>query len=196
MKVSRLSTAQRRRGRSGDIVTGSRAVLAGRRALACSVLAMAVLAAAPVLAETVVERIERELVQQGFTTIKSHRTWLGRVLIDATNATEKREIVVNPTSGEILRDFTRTLGGQGSADLPVSILPTPDGGSRPGPGGSGGPRGDHGPPPGSSAGTASPPMGGSPANAAPGNSPPGGGGMRAGGPSGGGAVGDGAGDGN
>lgn len=52
------------------------------------------------LADPVIARIEAE----GFTVSEVSRTWLGRILIVAEDQTSLREVVLNRTTGEIMRD--------------------------------------------------------------------------------------------
>jgi len=68
--------------------------------------AFAGLAATPALAQAMsfTDTLVEQLKQQGFNTISVARTWLGRVRIVASNARFRREIVLNPRTGEILRD--------------------------------------------------------------------------------------------
>ena len=66
---------------------------------------------APVFAETVEESVVRQLRAQGFTEFEVERTLLGRLKIEAKNATIEREIVINPTTGEILRDYWEYRSG-------------------------------------------------------------------------------------
>lgn len=69
------------------------------------VLIAAAVAAGPSAAAPTQERIIRELEAQGFTRIQIHQTWLGRTRILATSQDARREIVLNPSSGVILRDY-------------------------------------------------------------------------------------------
>ena len=57
------------------------------------------------LAETVQDSIVRQLQDQGFSRIEIQRTLLGRVRIEAYSNTLERELVFNPSTGEILRDY-------------------------------------------------------------------------------------------
>ncbi|MEH7827517.1 hypothetical protein [Gemmobacter denitrificans] len=62
----------------------------------------------PAQAETLpvaVQEIVAQLEYQGYRQIKVNRTWLGRVRIVAVVNSAEREIVINPTTGEILRDY-------------------------------------------------------------------------------------------
>lgn len=62
-------------------------------------------------AQSAEDSARRQLQRQGFTVTSSRRTLLGRVRILARKGDLRREIVVNPSTGVILRDFTRRLGG-------------------------------------------------------------------------------------
>lgn len=56
-------------------------------------------------AEGYADSIVAQLRAQGFSEIETERTWLGRTKIVASGADGQREIVVNPNTGEILRDL-------------------------------------------------------------------------------------------
>ena len=57
--------------------------------------------------------IVAQLRAQGFAQIRVSHTFLGRVRIEAQSPRLHREIVLNPKTGEILRDYTED-GGDGS----------------------------------------------------------------------------------
>lgn len=59
--------------------------------------------------------IVRELKRKGYRVTEVSRTFLGRVRILATRDGGRREIIVNPVTGEILRDLW-IARGQGDAD--------------------------------------------------------------------------------
>ena len=82
-------------------------------------MVLAWLALSPLDAGPVEDSIVRQLRAQGFGDIAVNRTLLGRSRIVAQSSTLYREIVVNPATGEILRDFWRPLNGEGGS---VSIL--------------------------------------------------------------------------
>jgi len=63
------------------------------------------LAASSAAADTRQDSIVAQLRAQGFTRIQISRTLLGRSRIVATSRTQKREIVINPVTGAILRDY-------------------------------------------------------------------------------------------
>lgn len=68
--------------------------------------AICLMGAAPQMAfaQTVEEQIIRQLQDQGFTRIEVERTLLGRVRLVAISNTLERELIFNPSTGEILRD--------------------------------------------------------------------------------------------
>lgn len=70
-----------------------------------------VMAVLPAMAATFVEQIVAQLQAQGFQDIQVERTWLGRARIQAMRDGTSREIVVNPTTGEILRDLWLSQSG-------------------------------------------------------------------------------------
>ena len=69
-----------------------------------AVLAGLVLAA-PARAEGFADAVIRQLQMQGFTEFRVNTTLLGRTRILASGDVGKREIVLNPATGEILRDL-------------------------------------------------------------------------------------------
>lgn len=75
-------------------------------------------APAPALADAagVRDRIVTMLREDGFTEIRLSRTLLGRMRFVATRPDAEREIVVNPGTGVILRDYVRLLKRRGSDD--------------------------------------------------------------------------------
>lgn len=61
--------------------------------------------ASPLWADRVRDQIVEQLQQQGYRQIVISSTWLGRTRIVAKGNDQRREIIVNPRTGEILRDF-------------------------------------------------------------------------------------------
>ncbi|MBI1415995.1 MAG: hypothetical protein GC146_02125 [Limimaricola sp.] len=96
-----------------------------RRLIMTLVLSVAPLAVA---AQSVEDSIVAQLRQQGFTEIKITHTLLGRVRIDATSKSLYREVVFNPTTGEVLRDYWRQLS-TGDEVGPILIDPSAGGSS-------------------------------------------------------------------
>ena len=78
-----------------------------------------VLAPVPALADRtddVRDYIVRELREDGYRDIRVSRTLLGRMRFTASRNDARREIVVNPRTGEIIRDYIRFLrSGGGTA---------------------------------------------------------------------------------
>jgi len=70
-------------------------------------------AGTPATAQSMQDVIVKQLVDQGFTRISINTTFLGRVRIVATSAMRSREIIFNPRTGEILRDYWDDLDGEG-----------------------------------------------------------------------------------
>lgn len=71
----------------------------------------------PALADDYVATLVRELQSQGYDNIVVEYTLLGRVQIHATQKDISREVVVNPRTGEVLRDLrTRTSKGRSQED--------------------------------------------------------------------------------
>ena len=68
------------------------------------------------VAGPVEDQIVALLSEQGYTTIKMSRTLLGRRRIVAIGAERRREIIFNPRTGEILRDFWEEIGSDGSSE--------------------------------------------------------------------------------
>lgn len=86
-----------------------------RRTLLAGLLAL--LAAGPAFARAeLVDDIVRQLEKRGYTSITVSDTWLGRVRILAEGPKGSREIILNPATGEILRDLKRSKG-KGGSDL-------------------------------------------------------------------------------
>ena len=60
-------------------------------------------------ARTVEQQLVSSLLKQGYVVLEQGYTFLGRLRIVAENAEYRREIVVNPGTGEILRDYAVSL---------------------------------------------------------------------------------------
>ncbi|PFG63511.1 hypothetical protein AXZ77_2118 [Thioclava sp. ES.031] len=70
-------------------------------------------------AETASEAVTRQLKSYGYQNIDVHRTLLGRVRITGTRKGVEREIVIDPRSGEILRDLSRSSRRPILSDTPL-----------------------------------------------------------------------------
>jgi hypothetical protein len=75
--------------------------------------------AGPALARTIEDQVLSNLAAQGYVILEQGYTFLGRLRIVAENERFHREIVVNPGTGEILRDYAVRLAPR-SAVLPVA----------------------------------------------------------------------------
>ena len=80
----------------------------------------------------VVGLCDRAVARQGYVEFTVVRTLLGRIKIVALNGTTYREIVINPTTGEILRDYWRDRDDNDGGGIRI-VNPDDDG-----PSGSGG----------------------------------------------------------
>lgn len=74
------------------------------------------------------DRIVEALQDQGFSVKKVKRTWLGRVRIEASGGGLAREVVFNPSTGEILRDFWEPEKDKDSGPAIVLANPRPENG--------------------------------------------------------------------
>ena len=75
--------------------------------------------ASPSVAATAADQIVTQLRDQGFTEIEVEKTWLGRTRIVAKRKDASREIILNPGTGEILRDLWLPKGGKGSPKVKI-----------------------------------------------------------------------------
>lgn len=64
------------------------------------------LSASMAVAGPVDDAIVQQLQDQGYTAVDVRKTLLGRIRIIAASKTRVREIILNPNSGEILRDYS------------------------------------------------------------------------------------------
>ena len=96
------------------------------------------LTALPSFAATFVEQVVSQLRAQGFEAIEVERTLLGRTRIAAVRADGSREIVLNPTTGEILRDLWTSKSGDVAGSINIGGNEPENGNSGPGGGDSGG----------------------------------------------------------
>lgn len=62
------------------------------------------LGAKAVAAETLEEKVEKALLRQGYNEVKTNRTFLGRLRVTAQKGSKSREVILNRTTGEVLRD--------------------------------------------------------------------------------------------
>ena len=72
----------------------------------------------PALAQDFVGSVISQLKAMGFRITGQERTLLGRVRIIATRRDGRREIIINPNNGEILRDLWQPVqGGRRASDI-------------------------------------------------------------------------------
>ncbi len=93
--------------------------------------------AAPAQDRDLLTRLVSALRAEGYDQIRTERTLLKRIRIAAGRAGDRREIVIDPRTGEILRDYSRERNGEMSAPGSDAIL---DAGEREGDAGPDGPR--------------------------------------------------------
>lgn len=61
----------------------------------------------------------QQLLRDGYEEIEVSQTWLGRIRINAEKGDIEREIIFNPRTGEVLRDYSR--GEDGGLRLPLGF---------------------------------------------------------------------------
>ena len=81
--------------------------------------ALSVLLAGAASAQSPQDSVVRQLLDQGWSNIEVQRTLLGRVRIQAETREREREIVLNPRTGIILRDYIalKRNGRTGLSDI-------------------------------------------------------------------------------
>ena len=87
---------------------------------------LAIMALAPMAAsaQSFQDNILTQLTEQGFSIFTVSKTLLGRVRVTSQSATLKRELVFNPVTGEILRDYWVALS-KGDDQSPRFTLTDP-----------------------------------------------------------------------
>ena len=73
-------------------------------------------------AQSVEDQVFAQLQEQGFMSIEVRRTFLRRLRFTAESAYFYRELVINPQTGEILRDYVRDIDGDKNHDRNPRIL--------------------------------------------------------------------------
>ncbi len=76
-----------------------------------TICAGALVSAAPAFAGTFEDAVIKQLKAQGFRRITVEKTLLGRVRIVSFSSGKRREIVLNPRTGEVLRDVLTAADG-------------------------------------------------------------------------------------
>ena len=95
-------------------------------------MGMQMLTALPALSQSFVEQVVTQLRAQGFQSIEVERTLLGRTRIAALRTDGSREIVLNPNTGEILRDLWTSTSGRTSGRINIGSNAGEDSNSGPG----------------------------------------------------------------
>ncbi|SFR59333.1 hypothetical protein [Litoreibacter janthinus] len=95
-----------------------------------SILTVLCLTSAAYAQDTVADAVVARLQSNGYTVTEVRRSWLGRIVITAQSETNEREVVLNRTSGEILRDQTFAVT---SPSTGAPARPTSSKGGKPGP---------------------------------------------------------------
>lgn len=85
-----------------------------RFSLAAFIVALTV---GPLAAAEIADAWKAQLQLDGYEEIEVSRTWLGRIRIVAEKGEIRREIVLNRTTGEVLRDYT--INEDGSPGFPL-----------------------------------------------------------------------------
>ncbi|MCB2115412.1 MAG: hypothetical protein KDE00_03735 [Rhodobacteraceae bacterium] len=81
-----------------------------RRRFLLSAASLATLVASAGAAHASIEdKVAARLRREGYRIVQRKRTWLGRVRFIAVRSREERELVLDPSSGEILRDYSTTI---------------------------------------------------------------------------------------
>lgn len=112
------------------------------RSVILASLAAVLLLHSPALAQvSVADDVIARIEQEGYTVVDVRRSWLGRIVITASDQDDLREIVLNRTSGEVLRD-QRFPGEARGAEHPAPPPAGSDSRTHPGdPNAHGGPNG-------------------------------------------------------
>ena len=81
---------------------------------------MALLCATPAVSQTLEESVVQQLQAQGFTSIRMERTFLGRLRFEAYSDTLERELVINPNTGQVLRDVWEPIDDDDDDELQIA----------------------------------------------------------------------------
>jgi hypothetical protein len=74
-------------------------------------------------AQTVEDQVTEQLLAQGYEDITFSRTLLRRLRVVALSETSERELILNPTTGQILRDRSKPLNDDTEATVTISQSP-------------------------------------------------------------------------
>ncbi|MBW4985130.1 hypothetical protein KZZ07_21530 [Mameliella sp. CS4] len=96
-----------------------------RLVLICLGLVVSLLCTPPAMAQSYRDRVIQSLTDQGFSNFRVRRTWLGYDQIIALGPDGRREVVLNPSTGAILRDYLYTSDVPRSRSVPLAHGSTP-----------------------------------------------------------------------
>lgn len=102
-----------------------------RFALICLGLIAGLLCTSPAAAQSYRDRVIQSLTNQGFSSFRVRRTWLGYDQIIALGPDGRREVVLNPSTGAILRDYLYTTDKRRAGSAPLAHGDTPPVGTTP-----------------------------------------------------------------
>lgn len=94
-----------------------------RRALLLLTASVTLLTAVPAHAQSRKDAVIRQLSSDGYSHFTVRRTWLGFDQIIARGPAGRREIVLNPSTGAIMRDYL--YPGDSAADAPAPETDAP-----------------------------------------------------------------------
>ncbi len=108
-----------------------------RRVFLIGLASAATVVAGPAMANPYADDVVGQLTNEGFSNVAVGTTWLGRIRITAQRQGGTREIILNPRTGEVLRDtWTAADGTIGTKPIIDNITDNSSGGG--GNGGNGG----------------------------------------------------------
>lgn len=91
-----------------------------RLVLICLGLVVSLLCTPPAMAQSYRDRVIQNLTDQGFSNFRVRRTWLGYDQIIALGPDGRREVVLNPKTGAIQRDYLYTSDARRSGSAPLA----------------------------------------------------------------------------
>jgi hypothetical protein len=70
-------------------------------------------------AQSVEDQISTQLHDQGYSEVTTSRTLLGRLRVQAVSDEFERELIINPKTGQILRDRITPLDDDGTVEVNI-----------------------------------------------------------------------------
>lgn len=95
-----------------------------KRHIVLTLLSAALSASSPAFAQSQLDRVVSDLRSENYDTITIKRTFLGRIRVYGSGSAGVREVILNPSTGEVLRDYAssgkreRPLGGDDTRPAP------------------------------------------------------------------------------